>query len=136
MKPLLTFLILPFLAHSQLKIGMTAGISSKNCAVGELYSSVPLSKKVLLYPLAIKIHSRMQDPCTPVIYEARAGYKIKPFEFYSGIGYHFAGMDNRKEFEQYQGLKPAAGIIWHVWKRVIVSGAVSGNVYTLQFGLN
>lgn len=133
---LLAFVILPFFAHSQLKIGMTAGISSKQCAVGELYSSVPLSKKVLLYPLAIKIHSRMQDPCTPVIYESRIGYKIKHFELYSGIGYHFAGMDNKQEYKQYQGLKPAAGVIWHVWKRVIITCAVSGNVYTFQAGVN
>lgn len=115
-------------------IGLTTGYSSKETAVFELYTSMMVTKKIVLYPVSFKYHSSFSNPTIPVIIEPRAGYKLNTWEFYGGYGYHIAGMDGRKEYMQYRGFKPGAGIIKHFGILELTAG-VAGNVYTLQAGI-
>ncbi len=136
MKKLLLLLI-PFASLAQNKsalgLGLTAGYSSKQSAAAEMYFSIPINK-LIVYPFSMKVHSKLSDPTMPVIIEPRIGYKINSFEVYGGYGYHFAGQDSRAEFDKYKGFRPGAGIIFH-FKKIIITTAMSGNIWTIQAGL-
>jgi hypothetical protein len=130
-------LLIPALSFAQAKVGagLSAGISSKNAAVGSALISVQPSNNIVLYPVTITIHSKMSNPTMPVIFEPRIGYKLNTWEVYGGYGYHFAGQDNKPQYKQYQGFKPGAGIIKHLGRVLIVTAGISGKVATLQLGI-
>lgn len=121
--------------HLPVGAGLTAGYSSRHSAVGEMYIAVKATEHFIIYPMSIKVHSAMSDPTMPVIFEPRLGYKLGSWEAYGGYGYHFAGQDDKPQYNQYKGFKPGAGIIKHFGQTLIVTAAISGNVATIQLGI-
>ena len=135
MKTILTLIILsPLISFAQIKIGasLSAGLSNKS-AVGEMAIATNYHN-LYFYPISFKIHSKMSRPDMPVIIESRAGYKLAFVEPYIGYGYHMAGQDNKPQYKQYTGLKPACGIILHRG-RIILTGSKSGEVYSVMVGI-
>lgn len=135
MKTILTLIIIsPLISFSQVKIGasLSVGLSNKS-AVGEM-AIISQYRNFTFTPVSFKVHSKMSRPDVPVIIEQRAGYRIGIVEPYIGCGVHLAGQDNKKEYKQYTGLKPALGVILH-FGRIILTGSKSGEVYSVMVGI-
>lgn len=137
---LICLLLLPLMVPAQttpdsakIGIGFSMGYSSRLQALGELYIAAKLSNHIRLYPVSFKGWPTT-NPSRPIIVEPRIGYLIKHTEFYLGYGYHFAGQDHRKEFDQYKGFKPGAGIIQHLGNWTLTAAA-SGEVYSGTIGI-
>lgn len=141
---LLILLLFPLFSFAQqtkctnrlpLGVGLTGGYSSLHSAVGEMYFAIKASEHVIIYPMSVKVHTQMDNPAIPIIFEPRIAYKLHNAELYVGYGFHAAGQDGKAEYRKYTGMKPGAGIIYHLTKNIIVTTAISGRVATIQLGL-
>jgi hypothetical protein len=139
---LLIFMMLPLLGVSQAKhlplvALLSAGYATNNKPIFEGAIGVKTNNFVI-YPLAMK-RQLSSSPKVAQVFESRISYNIQSWEVYGGYGYHWAGSDGRKEFQKYQGFKPAIGIIYHPFKYIIISAGMSGldkyKIFSLQIGI-